>query len=222
MKKIVTSLVVMAFIITAAIAQPTIKDQADKKKHGKKHHKKSMAFEQLNLTEDQKAQIKANRADFQKQMKALSSNENQTVKQLRDQRAALAKAQKAKMENILTTDQKSKLADMKTKAVAKHEERSVQHLDKMKQELNLSDNQVAAIRKNQETTKSKLIALKENDQIDRAAKREQLKALKNEMKQNMANVLTKEQQQKLESHKGDMKHKMMKPKDKMMERKEAK
>ncbi len=222
MKRLVMSVAVIAVTITAVTAQPAIKAHADKNRQNQEHHKKSNAYEHLNLTEDQKAQIKANRADFKKQMKALNSNESQTVKQLRDQRAAFAKTQKGKIESVLTSEQKAKVADMKTKGIARHQERSAKHLDKMKQELSLSDNQVTAIRKNQEATKQKLKAIKENDQLDRVSKKEQLKTMKTEMKQNLDNVLTQEQKLKLESRKGEMKHKIMGRKERMMDRKEAK
>lgn len=57
---------------------------------------------------------------------------------------------------------------------------------------------------------------------DGVAKKEQLKAIKTEMKQNLDNVLTQEQKQKLESRKGEMKNKMHNLGDKMIDRKEVK
>ncbi|MEO7312679.1 MAG: hypothetical protein ABIX01_19995 [Chitinophagaceae bacterium] len=222
MKKLGLSLSAIVLVAAATFAQPAIKEKADKKEHGRQFHQGHKGMEQLNLSDDQKAQMKASRADFHKQMKALESNENQTVKQLRDQRASLAKAQKAKFESILTPDQKSKMTEMKVKGRQKHEEHFAKHIDKMKQELNLSDNQVATIKKNQEANSGKIKAIMQNDQLDRTAKKEQLKAMRAEMKQNMDKILTKEQQEKMESKREAMKGKMKDRKDRFSERKEVK
>ncbi|MES2776637.1 MAG: hypothetical protein V4722_20840 [Bacteroidota bacterium] len=222
MKKLGLSVAMFAFATVSVFAQEKIKSKGDKMRQGRDHHSKNKAMEQLNLTEDQKTQLKANRADFHQQLKALESNENQTVKQLRDQKAALAKSQKAKMESILTTDQKAKFSEMKEKGRQKHQEHSAMHFDKMKQELNLTENQVTSLKKSQETTKNKMKALRENDQMDRVAKREQMKAIHNEMKQNFERVLNKEQKEKLESRKGEMKHIMMNRKHRVMDRSEVK
>jgi len=203
MKKLVLALAVVAFTVASSFAQHDSKSKA-----GKKHHKRNKAIAQLNLSDAQKAQMQANRADFKKEMKAVNSNENQTVKQLRDQRAALAKGQKAKMESLLTNDQKIKMAEVKTQANSIHRERFAKHIDKMKQELSLSDNQVAALQRNHEASKRKLKAIKDNDQPDRAAKKEQMKAMKNDMKNNLASVLTKAQMEQMESRKTSMKGKM--------------
>lgn len=229
MKKATMSLAMAICISAAVFAQPAQKMKHEKKQPGNHREMKHMAFKELNLTEAQKTQMKASRDEFQKQMKALNSNESQTVKQLRDGQAALAKAQKAKFESILTTEQKNKLAELKTKAKAKHEERFAKHLDKMKEKLSLTDNQVASLKKNHEATANKLKALKDNDKLDRVAKREQLQSMKEDMKNSLDKVLTKEQKEKFESMKGEkknkMKHKMkdrMDRKHKMMDKESVK
>jgi len=222
MKKLVLGFAIM-FATIGAFAQPGNKVQDNKQKHHGKHHdKKAMALQQLNLSDDQKAQIKASNEEFKAKMKAAQGNENQTVKQLRDSRASLAKAHKAKMESILTTEQKGKLAELKTNAKKNHEERSAKHFDKMKKDLSLTDQQVATLKSNQETIKGKFKALHENDKLDRAAKKQQMMALRSEMKSNFDNVLTKEQKDKMQSLRAERKGKMGDRKDKFKHENEVK
>jgi len=211
------------FATVGAFAQPATSVKDHKQKHHGKHHDgKKMALQQLNLSDAQKAQMKASNEEFKSKMKAAQSNENQTVKQLRDTRASLAKAHKAKMESILTTEQKGKLAELKANAKKQHGEHFAKHFDKMKQQLNLTDQQVATLKSNQESIKGKLKAIKDNDQLDRTAKMQQVKALRTEMKSNFDNVLTKEQKDKMQTLRAERKDKMGERKDKFMNKTEVK
>ncbi len=202
MKRIQIALVALLLSTSFAMAQP------DLKKHDKTfHHQgREMAYTKLNLSDDQKAKMKTANEDFKKQMQALNSNENQSVKQQRDARVALMKDHKAKMENILTSDQKAQVAQMKVDAKKSHSEMAAKHLDKMKQELALTDQQVSQLKSNQEVMKSKLEAIKNNTSLDRTAKMQQLRAARESMKNSMEQVLTPEQKEKWQGMKKNRPH----------------
>jgi len=86
-------------------------------------------------------------------------------------RDALLKDQKGKMQNLLTPEQKNKMAQLKTEHKAKAAQHYTAHLDKMKTKLNLTDKQVASMKTQHEAMMVKVKAIKENEGLDRTAKK---------------------------------------------------
>lgn len=193
MKKIVAVMLAFAGFIFSASAQET-----PKMKRFHHQHKHGMMMKELNLTADQQQQLKANRDSYQKQWMELNKNETITVKESRDKKAALRKEQKEKMMTILTPEQKTKLEQLKKEREVKHEAMAAKRLDKMKTKLNLSDDQFAKIKAGSETIHAKAKAIRENDQLSRTEKKEQLMALKAETQTNLKSILTPEQISKIE------------------------
>lgn len=191
MKKSIVAVVALVMLAFSASAQ-----HKRIQKHGQ--HKKAMAH-QLNLSDAQKAQAKANHELFKKQMQELNKNENITVKEFRDRKAALHKDHKAAMQNLLTPEQKAQMAQMKADKKAKRAEMSAKRMDKMKQQLQLSDDQVAKMKAAREGLKTKLQAIKSNESLDRQQRKEQLMALKKDHKAQWDNILTAEQKEKLKT-----------------------
>jgi Spy/CpxP family protein refolding chaperone len=209
-------------IATMSFAQPPAQgkmgagQEFHKKGHrGSGHHRSGMAFSKLNLSEAQKEQMKGINEDFKSQMQTLNKKENITVKEQRDQRSALAKTHREKIQNILTPDQKSQLAQMKEDAKKKQAEMAAKRMDKMKAELNLSDAQVASLKGKQEASKNKMQAIMKNEQLDRESKKEQMMAIRSDMKKNLDEVLTPEQKQKWEELKKEQHEKMKNHKGRM-------
>ncbi|MGG9963305.1 hypothetical protein [Ferruginibacter sp. SUN106] len=215
MKKVLTAILALTIISVCASAQTTpstIKagNRSEVRKHPGKHHRHRKIrrmhrhhrmAQQLNFSEAQKQQATVYREDFKKKMKALNSNENITVKEQRDQRTALLKDQKAKMQSLLTPEQKNKMAQLKTEHKAKAEQHYTAHLDKMKAQLSLTDKQVASMKTQHEAMMVKVKAIKENESLDRTAKKEKLMALKTEMKAAHQKIFTPDQLQKMEEMK---------------------
>jgi len=198
MKRLAMILLAVSAITFSASAQ-------DKKEikghHGKKHHGRDMMAKQLNFSEDQKKQAKANREDFRKKMQELNKLENITVKEQRERKAALLKEQKAKMDNLLTAEQKTKLAQLKAEKKQKHAAHMAKRMDKMKSELGLSEAQVAQLKSQREATGAKMKAIKENEGLSREQKKEQMMALKSESKAAHQKIFTADQLKKLEEMK---------------------
>jgi Spy/CpxP family protein refolding chaperone len=196
------SFVTNAQKVKPAEGQHIQKDGARHHGHGKfKKHHRHHGMEALNLSQAQKDQAKLYREDYKKQLQALSKNENITVKEMRDKKTALRKDQAAKMESLLTAEQKTKMAQMRTESKAKSEQEHTAGLDKMKATLNLSDQQVAQLKSQREAMHAKFKAIKEDDKLDRTAKKEKLMALKSQMKEEHKKIFTPEQLQKMEEMK---------------------
>ncbi|MBS1512729.1 MAG: hypothetical protein JST86_17935 [Bacteroidetes bacterium] len=164
-----------------------------------RRHRRRAVTEQLHFSDQQNAQAKVYRQDFRSKMKALNNKEDITVKEQRDERAALLKEQKSKMQSLLTADQKKNLAAMQANRKAKMERHYQTHLNTMKAKLDLSDQQVTALQSQRTAMMEKAKAIKENDQLNRHAKKEQLMALKNDMKASREKIFSEDQLKKIEA-----------------------
>jgi Spy/CpxP family protein refolding chaperone len=194
MKKIVTALLAIAGLIFSAKAQEASK----MKGFHHRHVQHEMMMKELNLTATQQDQLKANRDSYREQWKALNNNEAITVKESRDKKEALRKEQREKMMSILTPEQKTTMQQIKKDREAKHQAMAAKQLDKIKSTLNLSDDQVAKIKAGTLDIHAKAKVIRENDQLTRVEKKEQLIALKQQTKDNLKSVLTPEQITKLD------------------------
>ncbi len=67
----------------------------------------------LNLTDAQKQQVKDLNTDYRNQLKDLEKNENITLKDYRAKKASLEQERKSKFQDILTPEQKNKIAQAK-------------------------------------------------------------------------------------------------------------
>ena len=112
MKKIIVSALAIIIGFGSVIAQE--KNQ-DKSEMHKGLHKKdfSKMGEKLNLSQEQKDQIKAINEEFRNQMQDLKKNENITVKEQKERREELAKNHRERFQSILTQEQKDQFEKMK-------------------------------------------------------------------------------------------------------------
>lgn len=193
MKKIILSAVALAVATFTLQAQ----DGPGKGRHGKgKQH--TEVFRQLNLTEDQKTQMKAINEDFRTQMQDLKKNENITVKEQKDKLQSIRNNHKTKMQNLLTADQKAQLEKMKQNREATHKVDAKARMEKMKIRLGLTDNQVAQMEKGRTETMTKVKAIRENKSLSDDQKKDQVKELMKQRKESLKTILTDEQMKKLQ------------------------
>lgn len=216
MKKILSTVLAGAIITFTVQAQEIPERKRDGKgmheRHGKMHHRSGgMDFQKLNLTEAQKEQMKSQRENFRKQMEDLKKNDNITVKEWKSRMENLRKEQKSKMESILTTDQKAQLQKMKSDRIAMHEVDAKARAEKMKIHLGLTDEQAAKIEKNRIEMSGKMKAIRENKSLSDEKKREEMRELMKNQRENMKSVLTEEQQKKLQEGRRHGPHKGGKP-----------
>ncbi len=122
----------LAFSFAAAILTFTASAQTDRavdkqakmERHNRGHDNKKM-LKELNLSKEQKAQLKAQHQDMKAKHDALKAQDNITVKEMRERQAALQAEQKAKLESILTAEQKTKMTEMKKQRMAERGDRKM-------------------------------------------------------------------------------------------------
>lgn len=208
MKKILVSVFAIAIISLSATAQEKTTQQASRetmqKEHRKagKHHRKDM-MKDMNLNQDQKNQLKANNQDYRTKVQSLNQEQNITVKEANERKAALLKEHKAKNETVFTAEQKNKMAESKLKQEAASKARSEKKLGAMKMKLGLSDDQVSKLKLQQEKNQAEMKAIRENEKIDQATKKQQMMVLKNRAKDQRNSILTPEQIKKMEESKNN-------------------
>ena len=200
MKKIMLSVFVAAIVVTTAQAQD-IKDRETGKHQMMRKHHRGDEFNTLNLTEDQKAKFKTLNEENRKQMSELKKNDNIPVKEWRSKMDAQRKEHRAKVQNILTDEQKAQLEKSRQERAAMSLERSNTRMEKMKTDLGLSDEQYGKLKSNREAMAGKMKALRDDKSLNDENKKEQVKELRNKQKEDMKSILTEEQLKKWEEQK---------------------
>jgi Spy/CpxP family protein refolding chaperone len=196
MKRIIVltlALAITGLTLSAQQTRETKHKKGNEMHHGQKREKGKM-MKELNLTDAQKAQMKAEREAGKAKIEALEKQENLTVKEMKDRKAALQQEQKAKMETVLTPEQKNKREAQKNEMKEKH-------AAMMKEKLGLSNEQAANLKAHNDETHSKLKAIRDNQSLNMEQKKEQMKAVKEASKTQRKNILTAEQMQKMEDMK---------------------
>jgi Spy/CpxP family protein refolding chaperone len=126
MKKLLALSFAAVILSSAAFAQKerTVENKARMERHEGRHDKDKM-MKELNLTKEQRTQLKAQHQDMKAKRKALKAQDNITVKEMREKQAALKLEQKGKMDAVLTADQRTKMADLKKQKMAERGERKM-------------------------------------------------------------------------------------------------
>ncbi len=202
MKKLLLSVATFFALLIALHAQ----QKSDIQRGGKKHihhstQQKHDFAKSLNLSAAQKAEMKANSENFKKQMQDLKKNEGITIKEFKAKKTALHKEQKATRDALLTPEQKVSIANQKADNKVKRTEIKAKKFDKMKTQLSLTDAQVQQLKAKHEATAIKMKAIKENEKLDKVAKKDQILALKKQSMEENKKIFTPEQLQKIEEMK---------------------
>ena len=202
MKRFVTVLLAAGAFVFSAGAQETRKEKDKSHAQQPRHHyKKNRITSQLNLTAEQKEQMKANRDATKKQMMDLEKDENITVKEYKVRKAAIRKEQKEKMTSLLTAEQKEQLVKQKADKKAGFDKKREARLEKMKSTLNLSDVQLSDLKSNREAQQLKFKDIRSNEKLSEVEKKEKFKELKDQHKAEFKKILTEEQLKKWEETK---------------------
>ncbi len=199
---------VLALTVAFAIAGFSLSAQQTRtvkpgQKENKMHHGQKDMMKDLNLTEAQKAQLKTSREANKAKMEALNKQDNLTVKEMRERKAALMQEQKAQMESILTADQKAKIAADRSAMAGKRKNMDGQRGEALKEKLGLTNEQAAKLKAQNEATRDKMKAIQDNQNLTMDQKKTQIKALKDATKAERKNILTAEQIQKMDEMKKD-------------------
>jgi Spy/CpxP family protein refolding chaperone len=109
MKKLFLFAIAGFFFATASNAQTTRDAAASQKvQSDTSHHFRKNMMDDLNLTPDQKSQLKALHQDMKQQRDAIKNDATLTPDQKKEKMKELHKSQQDKMNSILTPDQQAK------------------------------------------------------------------------------------------------------------------
>ncbi len=179
--------------------------------YGMNRHRGHYMMMNLNLTDAQKQQVTALNKDYRDKIQNLEKDDNITLKDYRAQKANLEKERKSKFQDILTADQKNKIAQARKERTEKMKEMAQKRMDKMKTDLNLTDDQVAKIQDERKSMMEQAKAIRENTSLSDEQKKEQFMNLRKTSHDNMNKILTADQLKKREelrnSRMKDMKNK---------------
>jgi len=170
--------------------------------------------QKLNLSDDQKAQLKTVNESYRKQMSDLKANTALSDDDRKTQFSALQKSHREEMNKVFTDDQKKILAESRGKMQggrghmgqrAGKGARGGVSLDKIKQELNLTDDQTAKLKTQREQLHTQMKSVREDSSLTADQKKEKVKQLFGQQKEQLKTILTPEQLTKLQSmRKGHM------------------
>ena len=204
MKKAIIGLALAAFVVTGAFAQDQSNGLAERPKA---HHPRGDVMQQLNLTDEQKSEMKTINDDFKQQMTDLKKSEDKiTVTEWKSKMATIRKDHHEKVDKVLTDDQKASLKKMMREHRGFMGHHGRRGLEQMKKDLNLTDDQVNALKKNHEAMAQKFKAIRDDKSLTEDQKKAEVQQFKHDQHENLKSILTPEQLQKLEQQKQQHKH----------------
>lgn len=165
----------------------------------------------LHYTPEQRKQIRDINTDYHKKAADLFKNDNMTLGQYKAGLIALQKEKKAKLQGLLTPEQKDRLAKGKQRAAENAQVMAAARMERLKIRLGLSDQQVATLRSKEEALHTQLRSIHENEDLLPQQKMEQFKELASKRKDMIKSVLTPDQLTKFNEM--EMAHQSHRPMD---------
>lgn len=225
MKKIITSVLMLALTIGAAQAQDS---SARKDKHHQKREHRMGGHDKLNLTADQKERMKAAREEYKTKSEALRKQDQLTVAEMKARREELHRNFRTQTESILNADQKAQLEKIKAeKSAAGKKDRFGKGEGKrgksnyrddvskrgksegrdgfrhkgaeLEKELNLTAEQKEKMASLRAEQKTRMEALKNDKVLSKDQKRAKIQEMMKDHQEQFKSILTKEQAEKLQS-----------------------
>ena len=153
----------------------------------------------LRWTAEQRKQLQNINADYRKKAADLYRQDDLTLKAYKAGLYALQKDKKERIQALLTTEQKAKIAEHKKRMDENAQVMAAARLEKMKIRLKLSDEQAAAIKMQQQKTRTAIASILKNDNIMHDEKRSRMKEVAKSNRETIRSILTPEQQAALDS-----------------------
>jgi len=147
----------------------------------------------MHFSPEQRKQMEAINKEYHKKSSDLYKNDNLTLREYKAQLLTLQKEKKNKLQGLLTPEQKNKMAEWKKQREENAQVMAAAHLERMKIHLKLTDQQAATIKSQEQNTRAQIKAVRENDNLMRDQKMEQIKTLIAKQKEAIKSVLTPEQ-----------------------------
>ncbi len=191
-------LIVCALIAVAVAGSASAQDQQPRREGLGRHH---YGMSQLNLTDEQKAEMKTINEDFKKQMTDLQKNEDITVREWKSKMKTIREDHKTKVQQVLTAEQKASMEKLRQDRKGKMHKRGKQNMDSLKKELNLTPEQESALKQQRTEMMQKFKAIREDKSLTEEQKKTELKKFREQQHQSLKSILTEEQINKLQQKK---------------------
>ena len=203
MKKAILGIALATCISIGASAQDQSNGLSD---HPKRHHRGNR-MEQLNLTDQQKTELKTINEDFKTQMTDLKKSEDKiTVTEWKSKMANIRKDHHEKVQKILTDEQKASMKKMRKEHGRHFRQDRVNRIERMKKELNLTDEQTTAVEKNLGESLKKIRSVHDDKSLTDDKKKEQYKSLQDQQEEGLKSILTPDQWKKYQELKKYHRH----------------
>lgn len=152
----------------------------------------------VRYTPEQRKQLMAINKEFKQKESDLFAKDNITLKEYKANLIALHKEKKARLDGLLTPDQKDQIARRKKATAENMQVMEAARMERLKIHLNLSDDQIGKLKAGQANLHQQAQAIHENDNILPQQKRQQMKDLMAKRNDIYKSVLTPEQYSKFE------------------------
>lgn len=202
MKILLTGIIALLISISSIAQNSHSKVSKEKELHHQKQRVNgSEVFNKLDLTDDQKAQVKTLNENFKQQMQDLHKDTSLSAGDFKDKRMALIKEQKEKVNAILTPAQRKQMDDLEHEfAKGKKGEKQGGRFDEMTKNLNLTPEQSAKMKDLSAELKNSMQSIHENTTLSKDEKKEQMQSLMKKHKTDMENLLTDEQKEQMKTN----------------------
>ncbi len=207
MKKIILGLTALTLTLSV-MAQEESKEKKSwgggdrKEMRGGDHGKMQEMMEKLNLSEDQKAKMKAINEEFKNEMEALKSQKF-SEEVMKEKRMAIMKSRKEKIAAILTPEQKKQWENMKPGKGDKDHDRGdkresrEEKFEAMAKELNLTADQSAKFKVLQSSLRTKIKDIRSSTSLSEEQKKSEMKEVYKNHKKSVEEILTPEQRKQM-------------------------
>lgn len=200
MKKLVfgAMAVALAFSVTAQTTEGNDKKNEQRKEFRHRQFKDETNFDKLNLTDEQKTQIKTIDQNFKQQMKYLHKQGNLTVDEQKQKRQELANEHREKIVAVLTLEQRNR-AETLRKDFRGDRDGARGRFDELTKDLNLTQEQSAKLESINSTFKTNLHNVRQNNTLSDDQKKEQMRSLMKQHRSAVEALLTNDQKEQLKN-----------------------
>jgi hypothetical protein len=152
----------------------------------------------IHYTPDQRKQVMAINKDYRQKQEDLFKQDNSTLKQYKAGLVTLEKEKKAKLQALLTPQQKTEVAARTKHMDENRQVMAAARLERLRLELNLTDEQVAQIKAGQQNLRNQAQAIHNNDNLLPQEKHQQMRTLMMTRNDTFKTILTPDQYTKFQ------------------------
>lgn len=200
-----------AMMLIAGVSQAQTTDTKDKtaETHQRAGIKRGDGMgKDLNLSDEQKKQLKEVNESYRKQIADIRNNKSLSADEVKTKTNALRKELAGKRQALLTSEQKTQMADRRKDLIAKANTRNGKRMGQMQKGLGLTAEQSTKMQANRKDFSEKVKTIRADKNLTNTQKQEQIKELSKQNREAMKSILTPEQLEKMKAgrkNKGDSK-----------------